>query len=290
MKLKSRRPEVDSAERRYQETVAKRDEQNARAQALRSERDTIHQKKRDLIEEMGRLKAERDALVAEMRKHKERRGEFQAKGKALLERKRALTSRVDRRLTSTVETLRLEIRQLEMRHQTQESSIEEERELLDSIRQKTKELKEMESREGEQEDLTLQAGSLDGMIDEAFKKAEEEHQEVLRLNKEAEAVHKQVVEHIEQVNHLVAEGDKKHKDHLEARALADKYHQRSVEMRDKVMALRRAAREERDEERREVDEVNRQVKERFESEDAQRAAEDEILKALREKGRVDIKR
>ncbi len=290
MRPKSRRTEVDSAERRYQETVAKRDEQNARAVAARSERDTVHQQKRERIEEMNKLKVERDALVAEMRKHKERRTEFQTKAKALIERKRAVSKRVDRKMPGTVETLRLEVRELEMRHQTQESSIVEERELLDEIRLKTKELKALEAHAPEQEDLTLQAGSLEGMIDEAFKRAEEEHQEVLRLNAEAEAVHKRVVEHIEQINHLVAEGDRKHKEMLEARALADKYHQKGVEMRGKVMELRRAARQELEQERAEVEELNRQVRERFDSEEAQKQAEDDILLALKEKGRVNLRR
>jgi len=290
MRPKSRRTEVDSAERRYQETVTKRDEQNARAVALRSERDTVHQQKRERIDEMNRLKAERDALVAEMRRHKDRRSEYQAKAKALIERKRAVSKRVDRKMPATVETLRFEVRELEMRHQTQESSIEEERELLDEIRKKTKELKALEALAPEQEDLTLQAGSIEGMIDEAFKKAEEEHQEVLRLNAEAEAVHKRVVEHIEQINHLVAEGDHKHKEMLEARALADKYHQKSAEMRGKVMELRRAARQELEQERAEVEEFNRQVREKFDSEEAKKQAEDDILAALREKGRVNLKR
>lgn len=291
MKLKSsRKGEVDSAERRYQETVERRDEQNIRATALKSERDSIHQQRRDLVEAMKALKAERDALVAEMRRHKERRGEFQAKAKALLERKRAFTRRVDRELPGTVESLRVEIAELEMEHQTHPSSIEEEREILDKIRAKTKQLKELQSRAGEQEDLTLQAGSIEGMIDEAFKRAEEEHEEVVRLNEESQKVHEKVVAHIEEVNHLIAEGDKKHKEALEARALADKYHQKAVEMREKVMVLRRAAREERDEERREVEEQNRAVRDRFESEEAKTAAEDEVLKVLKEKGRVSIKR
>ncbi len=290
MRPKSRRTEVDSAERRYQETVAKRDEQNVRAIALRSERDTVHQQKRERIEEMNALKAERDALVAEMRRHKDRRSEFQTKAKALIERKRAVSKRVDRKLGGTVETLRFEVRELEMRHQTQESSIEEERELLDEIREKTRELKAMEARAPEQEDLTLQAGSLEGMIDEAFKRAEEEHKEVLRLNAEAEAVHRKVVEHIEQINHLVAEGDRKHREMLEARELADKFHQKGVEMRGKVMELKRAQRQEREQERAEVDEINRQVRERFESEEARKQAEDEILKSLQDKGRVNLKR
>jgi len=291
VKLKSsRKGEVDSAERRYQETVERRDEQNVRATALKSERDSIHQQRRDLVEAMKALKAERDALVAEMRRHKDRRGEFQAKAKALLERKRAFTRRVDRELPGTVESLRVEIAELEMQHQTEPSSIGEEREILDKIRAKTKQLKELQSRAGEQEDLTLQAGSIEGMIDEAFKRAEEEHKEVLRLNEEAQKVHEKVVAHIEEVNHLIAEGDKKHKEALEARALADKYHQKAAEMRDKVMVLRRAAREEHDQERREVEEQNRAVRDRFESEEAKTAAEDEVLKVLKEKGRVSIKR
>jgi uncharacterized coiled-coil DUF342 family protein len=128
------------------------------------------------------------------------------------------------------------------------------------------------------------------MIDEAFKKADEEHKEVVRLHDEAEKVHKQVVAHIEEINHLNAEGDKKHHQMLEARALADRYHEKAMSMRERLMATRREAREERERQKRELEDINKAVKDRFESEEAKKEAEDEILNILQKKGRVDLKR
>ncbi len=287
---KSRRTEVESAERIFNDLTLKRDEQNLKATELREERDAVHGKKREIIERMTVLKTERDTLNVEMKRHKERRNEFQAKGRSLIERKKAVTGRMDRGLGSSIEGLRLDINELETRHQTQPSTIEEERDLLDRIRLKETELKELMTRTGEQEDLTLEADGIDGMIDEAFKKADEEHKEVVKYHDEAEKVHKQIVVFIEEINHLSAEGDKKHHGMLEARALADKYHQKAISMRDKLMTTRREARKERAQEKEELDELNKAVKERFGSEEAKKEAEDEILKILQSKGKVDLKR
>jgi len=290
VKRKSKRSEHESAERIFSDLIGKRDDQNRRATELREERDNVHGQKRDLIERMTALKAERDSLNEEMRKHKERRNEYQKKGKVLIERKKSVARNIDGSLESTIEMLRLDIHELELRRQTRPSSIDEERDLLDRIRQKQAELDDLMSRTGEQEDLTLEAEGIDSMIDEAFRKADEEHKEVVRFHDEAEKVHKQVVALIEEINHLNAEGDKKHHQMLEARELADRYHQKALAMRDKLMATRREVREEREREQQELDEINRAVKQRFESEEAQKEAEDEILKILQQKGKVDLNR
>jgi phosphoserine phosphatase len=290
VKRKTRRTEVDTAERIHGDLINKRDEQNIRATELREGRDIVHEQKRELIERMSALKGERDALVAEMKRHKERRGEFQSKARALLDRKKSVFKGMDRGLPGSVEGLKLEIRELELRHQTNPSSITQERDLLDLIRVKTEALKELEARMGEHEELTLKSEDLESMIDEAFKKADAEHAEVVRLSEEAEAVHQKVVAFIEEINHLSSEGDKKHKAYLEARALADKYHQKAQEMRQKLMATRREAREERARQDKEMDEINKAVKERFDSEEAKKEAEEEILDILKKKGKVSLKR
>ena len=72
--------------------------------------------------------------------------------------------------------------------------------------------------------------------------------------------------------------------------MADRYHEKAMSMREKLMATRREAREEREREKKDLEEINRAVKERFESEEAQKEAEDEILKILQQKGKVDLKR
>lgn len=287
---KTRRSETESAERIFNDLTDKRDDQNRNATLLREERDIVHQQKRDLIEQMTTLKAERDALNVEMRKHKERRNEYQNKGRTLIERKKAVSRRVDKGMGTSIEGLKLDIRELEIQHQTNPSTIDQERDLLDRIRFKQAELEELESRTGEQEELTLEADGIDGMIDEAFKKADVEHKEVVRYHDEAEKIHKRVVKLIEEINLLNAEGDRKHHQMLEARAMADKYHEKAIAMRGKLMATRREAREERERQDGELAEINKAVHDRFDSEEAQKEAEDEILSILQKKGKVDLGR
>jgi uncharacterized coiled-coil DUF342 family protein len=287
---KTRRSEHESAERIFNDLITKRNDQNSKATELREERDVIHEKKRELIGEMNELKAQRDAFNAEMKVHKERRNEFQKKGRTLIDRKKSVTRNIDGNLDNTIEMLRLDIRELELKHQTNPSSIEQERDLLDAMRAKQAELDDLQTRTGDQEDLTLEAEGIDSMIDEAFRKADEEHKEVVRLHDEAEKVHKRVVAHIEEINHLNSEGDKKHHQMLESRAMADRYHEKAMSMREKLMATKREARQERQRQKEELDEINKAVKDRFENEEAQKEAEDEILKILQQKGKVDLKR
>jgi uncharacterized coiled-coil DUF342 family protein len=287
---KTRRSEHESAERIFNDLISKRNEQNDRATELREERDIVHAKKRELIEEMNVLKAQRDELNAQMKVHKERRNEYQKKGRTLIDRKKSVSRNIDGNLDNTIEMLRLDIHELEIKHQTNPFSIEAERDLLESIRKKQAELDELQTRTGDQEGLTLEAEGIDSMIDEAFRKADEEHKEVVRFHDEAEKVHEKVVVHIEEINHLNAEGDKKHHQMLDARTLADRYHTKAVSMREKLMATKREAREERQRQQAELDDINKAVKDRFENEDAQKEAEDEILKILQTKGKVDLKR
>jgi len=287
---KTRRSETDSAERIFNDIIGKRDDQNRKATELREERDVVHQQKRDLIDQMTSLKAERDSLNDKMRKHKDRRNEYQNKGRSLIERKKAVSRRMDSDLGSSIEGLKLDIQELEIQHQTNPTTIDEERDLLDRIRLKQVSLDELQTHTGEQEELTLEADGIDGMIDEAFKKADEEHKEVVRYHDDAELVHKRVVTLIEEINHLNAEGDKKHHQMLEARAMADRYHEKANAMRGKLMETRREAREERERQAQEVAEINKAVHDRFDSEEAQKEAEDEILTILQKKGKVDLGR
>ncbi len=287
---KTRRSETESAERIFNDIIGKRDDQNSKATELREERDIVHQQKRELIDQMTALKAERDALNDEMRKHKERRNEYQNKGRSLIERKKAVSRRMDNDLGSSIEGLKLDINELEILHQTNPTTIDQERDLLDRIRLKQVELDELQTHTGEQEDLTLEADGIDGMINEAFKKADEEHKEVVKYHDDAELVHKRVVTLIEEINHLNAEGDKKHHQMLEARAMADRYHEKATAMRGKLMETRREAREERERQAQEVAEINKAVHDRFDSEEAQKEAEDEILTILQKKGKVDLGR
>jgi uncharacterized coiled-coil DUF342 family protein len=154
---KTRRSEHESAERIFNDLISKRNEQNAKATELREERDVVHAKKRELIEEMNVLKAERDAFNTEMKVHKERRNEFQKKGRTLIDRKKSVTRNIDGDLDNTIEMLRLDIHELELKHQTNPSSIEQERDLLEAIRAKQVELEDLQTRTGGQEELTLEA-------------------------------------------------------------------------------------------------------------------------------------
>src|SRR3990172_391209 len=80
--------ELDKAEIKLGDLMARRDVLNEEANLHRHERDQLHEQKRILSSEMRKLRDERDAVVQLMRSHKTKRNELQFKAKGLIEARR----------------------------------------------------------------------------------------------------------------------------------------------------------------------------------------------------------
>lgn len=286
MVRKKSKTELQIAEIKYRSLLEKRDELNAEASVPRDERDTLHKQKRELIDEMQKLKEKRDSLVAEMRKHKSKRNELQKRAKELVVFRRGKKRRFRTSLPMEIDNLRMEIHELHTKQETTALTIPQENELLERIREKHAELEELEEIYEEQKRLILEVEGVDDAITELFRKADEEHQMVVKLYNEAQEIHERIVVLIKEISHLIAEANKKHEDFLKIRTKADYYHNRAVEMRQKILSIRRARRMELKKARKIIEEQNIAARKALFDEKKLEEDAEKALDTLLKKGKI----
>ena len=282
--------ELEQAEIRLQSLLEKRDALNAEAQLLRKERDLVHEKKREIGGNLRELKDRRAALAADARSHRVKRDELQGKAKALIELKRKLRGTSTSDVGAELRAMKRRVSQMEMRQQTASLTLHEENELLDELKKSMKRLKSLESLKADQDKISKDVRDLDAGITELFEGAEKEHLAAAALSAKARAVHEETLGLSRSVSALIADGNEKHEGYLAARAKADEIHGKVVEMRDKVLSIKGAKRAEAREARDMLREQNRQVRRTLLDPRKLEDSADDALKALLEKGRVEIGR
>ncbi len=280
--------ELQQAEIKLESLLEKRGALNQEAQLARQERDMVHEKKRELSATLREIKDRRGALASDARAHRAKRDEFQGKAKALIELKRKLRSQGGLSASEELRSLKRKTQALELRQQTASLTLAEENELIDEIKEHLKRVKELEVLKGEQDKITREVRDLDGTITELFAKADEEHKLATELSAQAQAVHQETLELVQAISALIVEGNAKHEAYLEARTKADEVHAKVVEMRDKVLAIRGTQRAEQREARDLLKNQNRAVRRALYDEKKLEEAADQAVKALLQKGRVEI--
>ncbi len=281
--------ELEHAEIRLESLLQKRGALNEEAQLARRERDMINEKKRELSGQLGALRDRRTMFVAQARAHRAKRDEYQGKAKALIELRRKLRSRAGTSASEELRVVKRQIQQLELRQQTATLSLADENELIDRLKDHVRRAKELEGLKAEEDGVVKEVRNLDATITDLFQEAEEQHAAAVERSKEAETVHAQTTELAQAVGALVTEGNQKHEAYLEARAKADEVHAKVTEMRDKVLAIKGAARAEAREARDLLRSQNRRVRDTLLNRQKLEDSADDALKALLEKGRVEIR-
>ncbi len=282
--------ELEQAEIKLQSLLEKRDALNREAQLLRQERDLVHERKRELGPTLRELKDRRAALASEARSHRAKRDELQAKAKSLIELKRKMRGATSADVGAELRAMKKRVAQMEMRQQTASLTLSEENELIDELKQSMKRLKQLESLKGDQDKISTEIRDIDAGITDLFRAAEEAHQAAMALSAQARAVHEATVGLVQQVSTLIAEGNEKHAAYLDARTKADEIHAKVVEMREKVLSIRGARRAEEREAREALRQQNREVRRTLLDPKKLEDSADQALKALLEKGRVEIGR
>ncbi len=158
---------------------------------VRSERDSLHDKKRELQEPMRAARDKRDAAVAEMRVHKKKRDELQAKAKELIEFKRSVRGAPLGDLKKEVRVVEADIKIMELKQQTVPLKLTEERELLEKIKARAGDLQRIKKLLADQEKIQKEVKDVDASIDALFKFADKEHSEVVRLSEEQHKFHEE---------------------------------------------------------------------------------------------------
>ncbi len=280
--------ELQQAEIKLESLLEKRDALNQEAALARQERDMVHDKKRELSAKLREIKERRGDLAAQARAHRAKRDEFQTKAKALIELKRKLRAQGGSSASEELRGLKRKIAQMELRQQTASLTLAEENELIDELKEHMKRAKELEVLKGEQDKIIKEVKDLDATITDLFAKADAEHKFATELSAQARAVHQETIDLVQGISALILEGNAKHEAFLEARAKADEVHAKVVEMRDKVVTIKGAHRAEQREARDLLRNQNRSVRRALYDEKKLEEAADAAVKALLQKGRVEI--
>lgn len=281
--------ELEKAEIKLRDLMDRRDALNSEANIHRQERDQLHEQKRTLAGELRTLKDERDAVVQEMRGHKGKRNEYQARAKHLIEARRQVRGKVRGSVASDLAALRREIERIDMDQQTRPMKLEEENELIDQLRAKVREIRELEKIRGREVQVHKDVKDLDATIDQLFQQADAEHGQVVVLAQKADAIHDKVTEVVQNLAVLISEANKKHEEFLESRAKADEVHAKVVEMRGMVLSTREAARAEAREARQLLKQNRQDVRKALYDEKKLDEFAEQAVEALLKKGKVEIR-
>lgn len=282
--------ELEQAEIKLQSLLEKRDRLNREAQLLRQERDLVHEKKREVGAALRPLKDRRASFAADARAHRAARDALQSKAKALLEVKRKLRASGHTDVGAELRGLKRRVTAMDMRQQTASLTLTEENALLDELKESVKRLKALEALKADQDKIVKEVKDLDAGITDLFQAAEREHETALAQSAKARAAHAETESLAGQIDALVEEGNEKHRAYLDVRGNADEVHAKVVEMRDKVLSIRGAKRTEERESRTLLRQQNRAVRDALLDADKLEASADAALKALLEKGKVEIGR
>ena len=281
--------ELHNAEEKFRALLNKRDEINSQAAVFRSERDSLNDQKRAIQEQIRDERDKRDALVAEMRVHKEQRDGLQRQAKELIEFKRNLKGRPLGDLNEEIKALSKQIRDLDLKQQTVPMTIPEERKLLDSLKAKMSELERVRIILSEQEKVVKEIHNIDQSIDELFRRADKEHEEVVRLSDESQTHHDRVTSLMREVASLKASADKKHADFVKLREEADAAHNKAADMRDKIIEIRKERRMAWQEEQDSIKAVNEATRRALDDEEKKDQAVEEALALLLKKKKIEIR-
>lgn len=280
--------ELDSAELKFRAFLNKRDEINELAAIARSERDSLHDKRKELQVPMNAARDKRDAAVAEMRAHKKKRDELQAKAKELIEFKRKLRGKPMGDLRTEVRVAEADIKAMELRQQTVPLKLTEERDLLEKIKARAADVERLKKILAEQEKIQKEVKDVDASIDALFKFADKEHSEVVRLADEQHKFHEQAQAHAKEIAALSGAANKKHEEFIKLKEEADAVHQKAMELRGKVIEIKDQKRAEVREERNAIRDVNLATRKALDDRDKKDRAADEALQTLLKKGKVQI--
>ena len=281
--------DLRNAEKDFRRLIERRNELNDQAREARDERDALNEQKKNLVAEMRRLQTERDAKNAAAREWKEKRNEFQRQAKALIENKRKM------RKDSTsggqggvIRALENEIRAMERTQETTAMTIPKEKELLEKIKAKMRELEQARLVYAEEAKLLSDVKDIDAKIDELFRAADDAHKQVVTLSNEGQALHDQIGPVLEQLKFLDAKSDEKHQGYIALRKEADEFHAKAMGLREQVEKLREERRKLYGERKAELQNTNKEARDQLFDEAKLEDKADDAMKALLAGGKISL--
>ena len=203
-----------------------RDRMNDETKRHAARRDELNAQVRALIDQANQHRQRRDQLNAQVREAKQRRDELNREAHAKAEALQALRKeRGQGDPGASVGKLRAELRHLEYQQQTVVLSPKKEKELIELIAAKQKELKEREGALQENADLRQAYEEMKA----AKAAAEEQHAAVTQLANDAQSEHEMMVKLFGEADGLRKQADAAQADFVRSKVDADRVHREYIE-------------------------------------------------------------
>jgi chromosome segregation protein len=287
-KIKKLRNILNSAQKKYQALIEKRDSLHEEANAFKVERNRLNEKKNKLVEEMKEYKTKRNECTSKMKEHKMKRDQAQNQAKSLITFKRDKSKQIFRDLPGDITIAEEQLKDLDMKYQTSTLTPKEENKLLDAIRGKYRELGELKKLKPAQQDLLSDIDDTDEKITKLFQLADEEHEEVVRLSEESQKFHDQMQVYVDDISILIAEADQKHEEFKKINDRATYYHERALDLRKQIVAIRNVLRKQARDSRKVIEEQNLAVKKALDDDEKIDEVIDKQLEELKNKGKIEM--
>ncbi len=280
--------DVRNLQDKFHGLLDQRNEYNDLAREARQARDLLNSQRRSKRDELQVHKEARDRCNEKMRLHKEARNALQDQAKALIGEKKGKRDGVERSLPLRLRKARNEVESLLEKQETTVLDPAKENELVDKVRRLRKEVAELEAQMAEQRTVEVDLSDTDKAIDQLFSQADEEHENVKKWNDDAKAHHDKFVATIKELKVIGEEADQKHAEFIAYKKKADDYHNKAMELREQVMAVRGERRAEYQQRRKEIDDFNRQSRQKVNDPKAIEKAKESQLEQLKKGGKISL--
>jgi uncharacterized coiled-coil DUF342 family protein len=280
--------DVRNLQDKFNSLIEQRNQTNDLARAAAEARNQLNEQRRVKSQELEAHKAARDAANEVMRTHRAARDAYQDQAKQLIAQKKGKTGSIDRSLQMTVRKLQNDIAAMVEQQQTAVLSPSKEKVLVEKIRDMFLELKAKEGELKAQKTVEIDLSDTDGTIDGYFAKADEEHAKVVAALKEAQGHHDKFIAGVKEVRVLVQEANKKHAEFVACKEKADECHNKAMELREKVMAVRGEKKAEYDAQRKEIQAVNQTARKNVADPRALDRIKDDALEQLKKGGKISL--
>lgn len=239
-----------------EEIQQKRNELQKKANALKEQRNQLHLKSKHLAEERDQLNAEIRGMRNQIAEHKKKRDELNERVQHSKEQRNKLNKgyretkkkidEIERSRSSALGTnlnvLRKQLRTMETEQMTKPMSPQKEKKLIDVI-------SELATRIKEQEEILNQDPKLKKALEEEKiikQKAEKQHDLVEKLAKRAQEEHENMMKLVKQLDNYVKKVNMVQESIVMTKIEADRIHKEFIESVDQIHAYEREITSEKD--------------------------------------------
>jgi uncharacterized coiled-coil DUF342 family protein len=198
----------------------RRNELNAQASKFAGDRNTLNNQTREHVEEAKKHKEERDKINVEVQDLKEQRNDLNSQANVLFENVEAFKKQHGTLKSRGIKELQKQIEYLDFKQQTEVFTVDQERELIEKIKQMKESVREQEAELEQNKEVKTKLTQ----AKDFRKMASDLHAKVTELAELAQNHHDQMVELYRKADQSREEADEMHKKFVEAQEAADAEH------------------------------------------------------------------